>query len=94
MSLKDFKIDKFISTQTIHDIDGEAMAQMFWEMDDDEMAAFFNELGFIFDRRTNEPNVAKQMLAVAMNKNLNEEGIAAIVHIASINEFIKADDHG
>lgn len=94
MSLKRYKIDKHISVEVHHDIDGEAMAEMFWAMDEDEQVAFFNQLGDIFEHKTNIASVQKQMLAVAMNKNLNEDGIAAIVHIANINKFIEADDHG
>lgn len=91
MSLRSFKIDKHISVDIHHEIDGEAMAEMFWAMDDHEMAAFFNELGFIL--RDKPVEFQKQMLAVAMNKDLDEYGIAAVTGISLINEFKREGDH-
>lgn len=94
MSLKRYKIDKHISVEVHRDIDGEAMAEMFWTMDEDEQVAFFNELGDIFEHGTTYSQVQKQMLAVAMNKGLNADGIAAIKHITSITTFKEGDEHG
>lgn len=91
MSLKHFKIDKHISVDIHHEIDGEAMAEMFWEMDEDEQVAFFNELGFIL--RDSPVEFQKQMLAVAMNKQLDAHGVEAVAGIAIINEFKREGDH-
>lgn len=91
MSLRQFKIDKHISVDIHHELDGEAMAEMFWAMDDHEMIAFFNQLGFIL--RDKPVEFQKQMLAVAMNKQLDEYGIEAVAGIAVINEFRKEGDH-
>lgn len=93
MSLKKYKIDKHISVEIHHDIDGEAMAEMFWEMDADEQVSFFNELGFILGQKSNFAAVQRQMLHIAMNKNLDSNGIEAIQHIASITTFKEGDDH-
>lgn len=91
MSLKSFKIDKHISVDVHHEIDGEAMAEMFWAMDEDEQVAFFNELGFIL--RDEPVEFQKQMLAVAMNKDLDAYGVEAIAGISLINEFKREGDH-
>lgn len=91
MALKKFKIDKHISVEVHHEIDGEAMAEMFWQMDEHEMVAFFNELGWLL--RDAPVEFQKQMLAVAMNKGLDEYGVAAVEGIAIINEFKREGDH-
>lgn len=92
MSLRNYKVENVIDIEVRTRLTPEHVAEMFWEMNDEEMSEFFNALGKIADE--DSLSMLKQMLAVAKNKTLNPYGVAAVGYIASINEHRSADDHG
>ncbi len=72
------------------------VAEMFWEMDEDEMIEFFNHLGRISDAG-NTDAIAKQFKAVVetaqLDETLTSSGKEVILEMSIMHELLVGEDH-